>query len=132
LILAFTVIQKLYLFMKQAVESKEKKDMPVYTYRCDSCGIQFERQQSFQDAPLKTCPECRKKSVKRVITPSKVIFKGSGFYSTDHRSPSGDKSSSENGSHKSHKEHSHDHDHGHSHGEESKPAEKSSKSETSE
>lgn len=98
--------------------------MPVYSYRCDSCGIQFERQQSFHDAPLKTCPECRKKSVKRLITPTKVIFKGSGFYATDHKSPSG------SGSHKSHKEHSHDD----SHSEESKPAEKAktAKSETSE
>jgi putative FmdB family regulatory protein len=64
--------------------------MPVYTYRCDNCGVQFERQQSFTDSPLKTCPECRKKALKKVITPTKVIFKGSGFYSTDHKSPSGD------------------------------------------
>jgi putative FmdB family regulatory protein len=63
--------------------------MPVYTYRCDSCGVQFERHQSFQDAPLKTCPECRKKSLKKVITPTRIIFKGSGFYATDHRSTSG-------------------------------------------
>lgn len=63
--------------------------MPVYTYRCDSCGVQFEKHQSFHDQPLKTCPECRKKSVKRVITPTKIIFKGSGFYATDHRSSSG-------------------------------------------
>lgn len=63
--------------------------MPVYTYRCDSCGVQFERHQSFTDAPLKTCPECRKKSLKKVITPTKIIFKGSGFYATDHKSPSG-------------------------------------------
>jgi putative FmdB family regulatory protein len=99
--------------------------MPVYTYRCDSCGIQFERQQGFHDAPLKTCPECRKKSVKRVITPSKVIFKGSGFYATDHKSPSGESSS------KSKKDHNHDHDHSST---ESKPAEKtqSAKSESSE
>ena len=66
--------------------------MPVYTYRCESCGVQFERHQSFQDAPLKTCPECRKKSLKKVITPTRVIFKGSGFYATDHRSASGDSS----------------------------------------
>ena len=65
--------------------------MPVYTYRCDSCGVQFEKHQSFHDQPLKTCPECRKKSVKRVITPTKIIFKGSGFYATDHKSPSGSK-----------------------------------------
>ena len=66
--------------------------MPVYTYRCDSCGVQFERHQSFTDAPLKTCPECRKKSLRKVITPTKIIFKGSGFYATDHKSPSGDTS----------------------------------------
>jgi putative FmdB family regulatory protein len=63
--------------------------MPVYTYRCDSCGVQFERHQSFHDAPLKICPECRKKSLRKVITPTKIIFKGSGFYATDHKSSSG-------------------------------------------
>jgi putative FmdB family regulatory protein len=69
--------------------------MPVYTYRCGSCGVQFERHQFFHDAPLKICPECRKKTLRKVITPTKVIFKGSGFYSTDHKSASGDNSSSE-------------------------------------
>ena len=68
--------------------------MPVYTYRCDNCGVQFEKHQSFTDAPLKTCPECRKKALRKVITPTKVIFKGSGFYATDHKSPSGATSSS--------------------------------------
>jgi len=67
--------------------------MPVYTYRCENCGVQFERHQSFTDTPLKTCPECRKKALKKVITPTKIIFKGSGFYATDHKSPSGDTSS---------------------------------------
>ena len=69
--------------------------MPVYVYRCTSCGVQFERHQFFHDAPLKICPECRKKTLKKVITPTKVIFKGSGFYSTDHKSSSGNHSSSE-------------------------------------
>jgi len=69
--------------------------MPVYTYRCGSCGVQFERHQFFHDAPLKICPECRKKTLRKVITPTKVIFKGSGFYSTDHKSASGNNSSSE-------------------------------------
>ena len=68
--------------------------MPVYTYRCDSCGVQFERYQSFNDEPLKICPECRKKSLRKVITPTRIIFKGSGFYATDHRSPSGGNHSS--------------------------------------
>ena len=66
--------------------------MPIYTYRCESCGVQFERHQFFNDAPLKICPECRKKTLRKVITPSKVIFKGSGFYATDNRSPSGSSS----------------------------------------
>jgi len=66
--------------------------MPVYTYRCEACGVQFEKHQSFQDAPLKTCPECRKRKLKKVITPTRIIFKGSGFYATDHKSPSGGKS----------------------------------------
>ena len=63
--------------------------MPVYTYRCESCGVQFERQQSYTEAPLKVCPECRKRSLKKVISPVRIIFKGSGFYSTDNKSPSG-------------------------------------------
>jgi len=63
--------------------------MPVYTYRCENCGVQFERQQSYTDEPLKVCPECRKKSLKKVISPVRIVFKGSGFYATDHKSPSG-------------------------------------------
>jgi putative FmdB family regulatory protein len=66
--------------------------MPIYTYRCDSCGVEFERHQFFHDEPLKTCPECRKKSLRKVITPSKIIFKGSGFYATDNRSSLGNNS----------------------------------------
>ncbi|MCC6499632.1 MAG: zinc ribbon domain-containing protein [Anaerolineales bacterium] len=68
--------------------------MPIYTYRCSSCGTQFERHQFFDDAPLKTCPKCKKKALKKVITPTKVIFKGSGFYVTDNKSASGSKSPS--------------------------------------
>jgi putative FmdB family regulatory protein len=68
--------------------------MPIYTYRCENCGIRFEREQSYSDEPLKICPECRKKSLKKVISPVGVIFKGSGFYSTDHKSPSGGSSTS--------------------------------------
>ena len=68
--------------------------MPVYTYRCESCGVQFERQQSYTDAPLKVCPECRKKSLKKVISPVRIVFKGSGFYSTDNKSSSGGNSTS--------------------------------------
>jgi putative FmdB family regulatory protein len=63
--------------------------MPIYTYQCESCGVRFERQQSFSDAQLTRCPECNKKTLRKVYTPVGIVFKGSGFYSTDHRSPSG-------------------------------------------
>jgi putative FmdB family regulatory protein len=63
--------------------------MPIYTYRCENCGVQFERRQNFSDAPLTRCPECNKKSLRKVYTPVGIVFKGSGFYATDHRSPSG-------------------------------------------
>jgi putative FmdB family regulatory protein len=58
--------------------------MPVYEYECESCGIRFERLQHFKDEPLKECPECCG-SVRRVIQPVGIIFKGSGFYITDNR-----------------------------------------------
>ena len=63
--------------------------MPIYTYRCDHCGIQFDRHQSFTDPTLTRCPECNKKSLRKVFLPVGIVFKGSGFYATDHRSPSG-------------------------------------------
>jgi putative FmdB family regulatory protein len=63
--------------------------MPVYTYRCENCGVRFERLQGFNDPVLTRCPECNKKSLRKVYTPVGIVFKGSGFYATDHRSPSG-------------------------------------------
>jgi putative FmdB family regulatory protein len=63
--------------------------MPVYVYHCDECGFQFEQQQKFSDNPLKKCPNCSKDSLHKVYTPVGIIYKGSGFYSTDHRSSSG-------------------------------------------
>jgi putative FmdB family regulatory protein len=66
--------------------------MPVYTYRCESCGIQFDYQQSFNAANLTVCPECEEESLHRVYRPVGIVFKGSGFYATDNRSPSGQQS----------------------------------------
>ena len=63
--------------------------MPVYTYRCENCGVRFERMQGFNDPVLTRCPECNKKALRKVYTPVGIVFKGSGFYATDHRSPSG-------------------------------------------
>jgi putative FmdB family regulatory protein len=63
--------------------------MPVYVYHCANCDYEFEQQQSFSDKPLKKCPECGQITLHKVYTPVSVIYKGSGFYSTDHRSSSG-------------------------------------------
>lgn len=57
--------------------------MPIYTYRCDNCGHQFDKQQSFHEGPLKACPQCRKRTLYKVYKPAGVVFKGSGFYVTD-------------------------------------------------
>ena len=62
--------------------------MPIYVYRCDTCGLTFERRQRMTEAPLKDCPECDGGHVQRVIQPVGIVFKGSGFYVTDNRSKS--------------------------------------------
>jgi putative FmdB family regulatory protein len=66
--------------------------MPRYEYQCSECGVRFERAQHYDDAPVRVCPECGNE-VHRLIGPVGVVFKGSGFYSTDHKKG---KSSSKN------------------------------------
>ncbi len=63
--------------------------MPLYTYRCDNCGVQFDQRQHFTDATLTRCPECGEETLHKLYQPVGIVFKGSGFYATDHRSPSG-------------------------------------------
>ena len=63
--------------------------MPTYDYQCDACNHTFEEFQSFSEEPLKKCPACKKKKLRRLLgTGAAVIFKGSGFYQTDYRSES--------------------------------------------
>ncbi len=57
--------------------------MPLYEYQCQECGLRFERRQTFTEDPVKTCPECGGPVI-RLIQPAGIIFKGSGFYVTDH------------------------------------------------
>lgn len=57
--------------------------MPTYVYRCNDCHRQIEAIQKFSDDPLTTCPICGG-SMKRLLFPPAIIFKGSGWYSTDH------------------------------------------------
>jgi putative FmdB family regulatory protein len=58
--------------------------MPIYEYECDRCHHRFEIRQGFHDKPEAECPQCKEKA-RRVFHPTPVIFKGSGFYVTDHR-----------------------------------------------
>jgi putative FmdB family regulatory protein len=70
--------------------------MPTYEYACAKCGQTFEAFQSMRDEPFRECTKdlCRMKKwghgkVKRLLgTGAGIIFKGSGFYTTDYRSPS--------------------------------------------
>ncbi|MEI6972639.1 MAG: zinc ribbon domain-containing protein [bacterium] len=62
--------------------------MPTYEYECSSCGYLFEKFQVISAPALKRCPKCRHKVRRLVGTGAGLIFKGSGFYSTDYRSDS--------------------------------------------
>ncbi len=67
--------------------------MPTYEYRCDACSHEFEEFQYIKDEPLKKCPQCGKKKLQRLIGGgAAIVFKGSGFYQTDYRSDSYQKS----------------------------------------
>ncbi|MDP7395754.1 MAG: zinc ribbon domain-containing protein [Lentisphaeria bacterium] len=62
--------------------------MPTYEYKCTKCKHQFEAVQKMTDKPLTRCPECRCKIKRLIGAGAGVIFKGSGFYTTDYRSDS--------------------------------------------
>ena len=57
--------------------------MPIYAYRCSSCGFQKDFLQKISDPQLTVCPECRKESLKKQLTAAGFLLKGSGFYQTD-------------------------------------------------
>lgn len=74
--------------------------MPTYEYACTQCGRHVEAVQSFSDDPLEKCEACGGR-LRRVFHPVGVLFKGSGFYSTDSRTKKKVSSSSGDGDHKS-------------------------------
>lgn len=66
--------------------------MPTYQYLCKNCGHQLEELQSFTEAALTQCPECKQETLARVMgSGSGVIFKGKGFYKTDYVKSEGKK-----------------------------------------
>ena len=58
--------------------------MPIYEYECGLCHFHFERKQRFDEEPVAMCPKCQGKA-RRVLHSIPIIFKGSGFYTTDNR-----------------------------------------------
>jgi len=55
--------------------------MPTYEYICENCGYEFEQFQAIKAKPIRKCPACGKRELKRLIgSGSGIIFKGSGFY----------------------------------------------------
>ena len=70
--------------------------MPTYGYRCGSCGHEFEIRQRITEEPLITCPKCGGKLAK-MLYPAGIIFKGSGYYTTDYKGSGNGSAGSSNG-----------------------------------
>src|SRR5215813_10868023 len=66
---------------------QESRNVPTYTYTCTACNDVIEKRQSFTDPPLTTCEQCGG-SLRKIIHPVGIVFKGSGWYITDSRSAS--------------------------------------------
>jgi putative FmdB family regulatory protein len=62
--------------------------MPTYEYQCKGCNHRFEIWQKMTDEPLTVCPQCGG-TIRRILFPAGVVFKGSVFYKTDHANGSG-------------------------------------------
>ena len=59
--------------------------MPIYEYRCDTCGHQQEFLQKVSDTPLTVCPQCGKPTFSKMLSAAGFQLKGSGWYATDFR-----------------------------------------------
>ena len=59
--------------------------MPIYEYRCASCGHELEALQKLSDAPLTVCPACHRADLKKLLSAAGFQLKGSGWYVTDFR-----------------------------------------------
>ena len=71
--------------------------MPTYDYQCEKCGHEFERVQRITEDPIKTCPVCKSKKVKRLLSAPNFILKGGGWYADGYGSGKAGTSSSSSG-----------------------------------
>jgi putative FmdB family regulatory protein len=58
--------------------------MPIYEYECEKCLLRFELKRPYGEDGRTPCPQCTSEA-RRLFSPVPIIFKGSGFYSTDNR-----------------------------------------------
>ncbi|MBL1149084.1 MAG: zinc ribbon domain-containing protein [Armatimonadetes bacterium] len=59
--------------------------MPTYEYECRACSHTFEAEQRIVEDPMKDCPSCgQENSLKRLVQPAAIHFRGSGFHVTDY------------------------------------------------
>ncbi len=62
--------------------------MPIYEYRCDSCGHDLEVLQKMSDEPLRDCPECTEPALRKLVSAAGFRLKGTGWYATDFKNGS--------------------------------------------
>ena len=70
--------------------------MPIYEYRCSSCGFQKEYLQKVSDPLLRVCPECGKESFGKMLTAAGFQLKGGGWYATDFKHSGAPKTAGKN------------------------------------
>jgi putative FmdB family regulatory protein len=70
--------------------------MPIYAYRCATCGFEKDFLQKMSDPVLTVCPECGKETFNKKLTAAGFLLKGSGWYATDFKG-GGSKSSDSKG-----------------------------------
>ena len=61
-------------------------EMPIYEYRCENCGHEFDTLQKVSDAALTDCPECGKPALVKKVSAAGFRLKGGGWYETDFKS----------------------------------------------
>jgi putative FmdB family regulatory protein len=71
--------------------------MPIYEYACEKCEHEFEREQRITDDPVKTCPVCRSRRVKKLISLTSFVLKGGGWYADAYSSSKAKSDSDEAG-----------------------------------
>jgi putative FmdB family regulatory protein len=71
--------------------------MPIYEYACEKCESEFEAEQRITDDPIKSCPRCKSRKIKRLISRTSFVLKGGGWYSDLYSSSGAKKDKSDSG-----------------------------------